>query len=109
MRRCFITITGTSMRFGSDFLEKGMEVKLVKEPDNEYDSEAIKVELVPMGKIGYVANSVRTVIGKCSSAGRIYDHIGDTAKATILYVTDRGVVAYISVADDCPCGVEDDE
>ncbi len=109
MRRCYITITGTNMRYGSDFLEKGMKVKLVKEPDNEYDSEAIRVDLTPMGKIGYVANSVKTVIGTCSSAGRVYDHIGDTAKAEILYVTDRGVIAFIMVPDDCPAGVPEDD
>jgi len=109
MRRCFITITGTQMRYGDDFFEKGMTVKLVKDPDNEYDSEAIKVTLTPMGTVGYVANSVKTVIGECSSAGRIYDHIGDTAKAEILYVTDRGVIAFINVPDDCPAGIDEED
>ena len=108
MKRCYITITGTEMRYGSDFLEKGMKAGLVKEPDNEYDSEAIKVTLTPMGTIGYVANSVKTVIGSCSSAGRIYDIIGDSDSAEILYVTDRGVIAFINVPDDCPAGVDED-
>ena len=34
---------------GSDFLKKGMKVKLIKEPDNEYDKEAIRVELKGLG------------------------------------------------------------
>ncbi len=32
----------TQFRHGSDFLEKGMIIKLVKKPDNEYDKEAIR-------------------------------------------------------------------
>ena len=48
-----------------------MKVKLVKEPDNEVDSEAIKVEMPGIGQIGYVANSPYTVIGESMSAGRI--------------------------------------
>ncbi len=33
----YFTIAGCSHYFGSDFMEKGMKVKLEKEPDNEYD------------------------------------------------------------------------
>ena len=46
-------------------------MRLLKEPDNEYDKEALRVELKGLGKIGYVANSIYTVIGECSSAGRM--------------------------------------
>lgn len=35
MDKVFITLTGTKHYFGNDFLEKGMKVKLEKEPDNE--------------------------------------------------------------------------
>lgn len=33
------------------------DIKLIKEPDNNYDKEAIRIELRGIGKIGYVANS----------------------------------------------------
>ena len=99
MKEMFITVTGTQFRFGSDFLEKGMKIKLVKEPDNQYDKEAIKVEIKPFGTIGYVANSVKTVIGECYSAGRIYDKIGDEAKAEVCFVTPAGVIAKIKTDD----------
>ena len=95
MAEMYITIAGAEFRYGSDFLEKGMTVKLVKEPDNEYDKEAIKVELKPLGTIGYVANSVKTVIGECYSAGRLYDKIEDTTKAEICFVTPRGIIAKV--------------
>ena len=57
MAKTYFTLTGTKHYYGRDFLEKGMQVKLIKEPDNDYDREAIRVELSGLGKIGYVANS----------------------------------------------------
>ena len=83
MAKAFITLTGTKYYFGNDFLEKGMKVRLEKEPDNEYDREAIKVTYEGLGKIGYVANSLYTVIGESMSAGRLYDKIGDMAYAKV--------------------------
>lgn len=95
MKDIYITITGLEYRYGGDFLKEGMTVKLMKEPDNQYDKEAIKVELKPFGTIGYVANSTKTVIGECYSAGRLYDKLKDKAKAENCYVTPRGVVAKV--------------
>ena len=39
--KAFITITGLKFHFGSKPFAVGQKVKLVKEPDNEYDSEAL--------------------------------------------------------------------
>ena len=69
-----------------------MEVKLVKDPDNDYDKEAIKVELEGVGQIGHVANSPYTVVGESISAGRLYDKIGDTADAKIKYIMATGIL-----------------
>ena len=80
MNEIYFTIAGCSHYFGSDFMEKGMRVKLVKEPDNEYDKEAIQVKIKGLGKVGYVANSPYTVKGESMSAGRLYDRIGDKAR-----------------------------
>ena len=92
MKRIFFTLTGTNHYFGTDFLKKGMKIRLKKEPDNEHDKEAICAELKGLGKIGYVANSTYTVIGDSYSAGRLYEHMGKKAKAKILIVTERGVL-----------------
>ena len=81
--KTFFTLTGTKHYFGDEFLEAGMRLELVKEPDNEHDKEAIYVTLEGLGKIGYVANSPYTVIGESMSAGRLYDKIGDTALGEI--------------------------
>ena len=89
MAKTYFTLTGTKHYYGSDFLEKGMKIILEKEPDNEYDKEAIQVKMKGMGKIGYVANSPYTIIGDSMSAGRIYDRIDDKAKAKVVMVTSK--------------------
>ena len=90
MKKVFITLTGTKHYYGNDFLKKDMKIRLEKEPENEYDKEAIKVTCEGLGKIGYVANSSHTVIGESISAGRLYDKIGDIAYAKVILVTSSG-------------------
>lgn len=93
----YFTIAGTQFRYGSDFMEKGMKVKLIKEPENEYDKEAIRVEMKGYGQVGYVANSTKTVIGESYSAGRLYDLIGKKAKGKVFSVSPRGVLCKMEV------------
>ena len=103
MKSAYITIAGTRHYYGMDFLKAGMSVKLIKEPENEYDREAIRVEVAGVGKIGYVANSPHTVQGESISAGSLYDKIGDKAVATVKYLLPNGVlckVRHLKEADD---------
>ena len=90
--KIWFTLTGTDHYLGDDFLEEGMKIRLEKEPDNKHDHEAIKVLMDGVGHIGYVANSVWTVLGDSYSAGRLYDKIGDTAKGKVRIITPRGVL-----------------
>ncbi len=99
MSKTFFTIAGTSHYYGQDFFEPKMIVKIVKEPNNEFDKEAIRVELEGLGCVGYVANSPYTVMGESCSAGRLYDKIGDTAEGTVLYILPKGVLCYIKEED----------
>lgn len=100
MAEIYFTISGTNHHHGQEFIEPKMEVKLVKEPDNEYDKEAIKVEMPGIGLIGYVANSPYTVIGESFSAGRLYDRIGDVATGTVLYVLPKGVLCVLNTEEE---------
>ena len=97
MEKIYFTITGTQHHFGKEFMEAAMVVRLVKEPDNEYDKEAIKVEMEGLGTIGYVANSPHTVKGESMSAGRLYDRIGDVAYGVIKYVLPQGILCELKV------------
>ena len=96
MERIYYTLTGTCHYHGTDFMEPEMKVRLMKDPDNEYDTEAIKVEMEGLGQVGYVANSPYTVRGESYSAGRLYDKIGDTAEGVIMYVFPSGALCYLN-------------
>ncbi len=92
MRKIYFTITGTNHHFGQEYFKPKMRVKLIKEPDNKYDKEAIRVEMDGLGLVGYVANSPYTVQGESMSAGRIYDRIGETAVGIVKYILPHGVL-----------------
>ena len=101
MKKLYFTITGTHHHYGKEFIEPGMEVKLVKEPDNEFDKEAIKVEMEGLSKIGYVANSPYTVLGDSVSAGRLYDQIGEVAYGAVKFVLPQGILCEL-IEKECP-------
>ena len=92
MKEVYFTITGMNHYLGSDFRKNGMKVKLIKETDNAYDAEAIKVMMKGVGHCGYVAKSTYTVKGESWSAGRLYDHIGKKAKGTVKLVLPDAVI-----------------
>ncbi len=97
----FITITGISHYYGETPFKIGTIVSLKKDLDNEYDSEAIKVELPCIGKVGYVANNYKTIAKGTMSAGRIYDKIGTAAFAKVMFICEKSVIAEV-----VNCGIE---
>lgn len=97
MEKIYFTLVGEHLCFEHSVLEKGMELTLVKKP-NELDPETIEVVVSEgLGKIGYVANSVYTRKGTSYSAGRLIDKIEDNASAVIEYVLDRGAICSVCV------------
>ena len=91
----FVTITGLNHYYGTKPFEIGRIIKLIKEPDNEYDNEAILAFLPFIDKIGYVANSTNTVYHGTISAGRLYDKIEDYAYAQTMFITHSSVIALV--------------
>lgn len=96
----YITVLALENLHGSKPLKLNGIVKLVKEPENDHDTEAIACEMRYFGKIGYVANSTRTVIKGCMSAGRVYDKINDEYFAKIKFITHRTAIAKILTSDE---------
>ena len=92
MKKIYFTITGTKHYYGQEFFRHRMKVKLVKDVENEFDKEAIKVEMEGLGTVGFVANSPYSVKGESMSAGRLYDRIDNEAYGIVRYVLDNGVV-----------------
>ena len=95
--KIYFTITSTKHYYGQEYFEPKMEVKLVKEPENEVDKEAIRIEMDGLGLVGYVANSPFTVQGESMSAGRLYDKMGDTATGVVKYVLPRGILCELII------------
>jgi len=93
MNGLFVTITGMHHYLGKSVLKPGMLVLLVKEPDNEYDENAIRVDLVPVGCVGYVANSPHTVIDGTMSANRIYESMARACFARVMFAKGGFIVA----------------
>ena len=96
----FVTITGLNHYYETKPFEIGRIIKLIKEPDNEYDNEAILAFLPFIDKIGYVANSTNTVYQGTISAGRLYDKIEDYAYARVMFVTHSSVIALVLDKED---------
>jgi len=93
MNGFFVTITGMHHYLGKSVLKPGTLVLLVKEPDNEYDENAIRVDLVPVGCVGYVANSPHTIIDGTMSANRIYDGMARACFARVMFAKGGFIVA----------------
>ena len=105
----YITITALQNLHGTKPLKLDGIIKLVKEPDNKYDTEAIACEMRYFGKIGYVANSSHTVFDGTNSAGRIYDKIGEFAYARVCFITHSSVIAELITPEQTVLPVSYDE
>ena len=46
MKETFVTVTGFKHYYGKNIFAVGSLIKCVKEPDNTYDSEAIRLSLI---------------------------------------------------------------
>ena len=95
MENAFITITGINSYYGKAPFKIDRVLRIVKEPDNRHDAEAIRVELPFIDTVGYVANSVGTVYAGTESAGKLYDKIGEYAYAQVMFVTHSSVIALV--------------
>ena len=105
----YITIQSFNNLHGSKPLVLDAIVKLVKEPDNKYDTEAIACEMRYFGKIGYVSNSTSTVVIGTMSAGRLYDKITDEYFAKIRFVKDNIAIATVLSNDEFISEVQNPE
>ena len=97
----FVTIICFNQFHGKKIFKIGSILKLIKEPDNTHDSEAIRAEMRYAGKVGYLANSTNTVIRGTMSAGRVYDKISDeNAYAEVKFISNQNVIAKIIEEDE---------
>ena len=84
------TIAGRKFYKNGVALTPGMPLKLVKEPDNEHDRDAIAV-YAHDEKIGYVANKDYTKFELTSLASELQERIENDAQGEYLFYLDRYV------------------
>lgn len=82
------TIAGKNFYSTEVKLLEGLPLKLVKESDNEYDSDAIAV-YADDKKIGYVANNENTRHPLTSSAKELQSKISDTCQGRYMFHLQR--------------------
>lgn len=92
----YVAVTGTKHYFGSEVFKTGQLVRLVKDPHNSQDEEAIQAEIVPIGKAGYIANSPYTVPRGCRSAGRIYDTFEECICGLVRFIVNDTVIVELT-------------
>ena len=111
MKEQYVTITGFKHYYGITPFKPGKKIKCVKEPDNPYDSEAIKAVMKHIGVVGYVANSPYTVAVGTKSAGRIAHKVKKKFTVEVMFIT--GTMVICKVVDGLKMkkavGAEEDE
>lgn len=105
----YVTVIAMNKFHGDKPLCLKKIVKLIKEPDNRHDSEAIACEMRYFGKIGYLANSTNTVIKGCMSAGRVYDKINNEYFAKIIFIKNNYAIAKVLDSDEYISEIENPE
>lgn len=95
MKEQYITITGFNHYYGIVPFKIGKKITCVKEPENPFDSEAIRCQMKHIGKIGYVANSVYTVATGTKSAGGIVHKVKKKFKVEVMFITGHSVICKV--------------
>ena len=91
----YVTITGFNHYYGKKPFSIGKRVRCVKEPDNCYDDDAIKVVMPEIGKVGYIANSPYTKAEGTLSASRLYDRVGERFIAEVMFMTGSKIICRV--------------
>lgn len=95
----FVTVTRLKNHQGKSPFTIGAKLLCFKEPNNPYDTEAIRV-LAPGGTaVGYIANSVSTKANGTMSAARVYDHVGDRFLIEVCFSTQTKVICQVIQKD----------
>lgn len=91
--KIFITINHLDDFNGLSNIKVNDNITLIKDLDNPYDDEAIAVFDHNNIKVGYVANSVYSVIRGTYSSGRIYDKIKDNESFLVRFIGNDFIIA----------------
>lgn len=95
MKEKYVTITGMNHYYGLRPFSIGKKLKCIKEKNNVYDSEAIKVVMKEIGTVGYIANSPYTTATGTMSAGHIYEQVKKKFVVEVMFITSSKVICKV--------------
>ena len=95
MKELYVTITGMKHYYGEAPFKVGKKIKCVKEPDNPYDSEAIRATMKHIGTVGYLANSPYTTVTGTRSAGAIGHKVKKKFTVEVMFITGTHVIGRV--------------
>lgn len=95
MKEKYITITGMNHYYGLQPFSVGKRLKCIKEKNNPFDDEAIKVVMKEIGTVGYVANTPYTAATGTLSAGRIYEKVKKKFTVEVMFITSSKVICRV--------------
>ena len=91
----FVTVTGFHHYQDREPFPIGAVLLCCKEPENPYDSEAIRVLSAEGSKVGYIANGPSTKANGTMSAARIYDKVGDRFFIEVCFSTQTKIICKV--------------
>lgn len=95
----FITVTGFKNHGDMAPFAIGRRFTCIKEPDNSYDDDAIRVVDQEGATVGYVANNAGTKANGTLTASRIYDRVGAVFAIEVCFTTRTKVICLITDTD----------
>ncbi len=95
MKEVYVTLTGFYNYYGSKPFAIGRRIRCVKEPQNPYDTEAIRAEMKYIGTVAYVANSINTVAMGTSSAGAVGHLVKSMFTVEVKFMTSTQIICKV--------------
>lgn len=95
VKELYVTIAGTNHYYGMRPYSIGKRIKCVKEKNNPYDNEAIRVTMKELGTVGYIANNPATKATGTYSAGALQDKVKKTFHVEVMFITQSKVICRV--------------
>lgn len=97
----FVTVVGFHNYYGLETFKVGNYLYCKKEPENEFDDEAVAVYACGVkAKLGYIANSYASKAKGTVSAGRLYDKFTDGLIIKVCFITKTKVICCVCLQNE---------
>lgn len=90
-----LTIVGIQCYEGRFPFSAGRQLIGMKEPENKFDRNAIKILDMGNTTVGYIANKPNTVLPGAITANEVYNHLGDFCVVQVVRSTERNVTCKV--------------